>query len=149
MLSSSAFPQNVEVHAKPITDADVQLLRQDLQSAKDRIIAHTMNFNEKEAAAFWPIYKDYAAAQHIIAEKRLAIITDYAQNLDKMDDARARGLTERMFAIEDETQALRKEYFLRFETALGAKRAARFYQVDNRLTLMVNLQLASEIPLIP
>jgi hypothetical protein len=33
--------------------------------------------------------------------------------------------------------------------ALGAKRAAKFYQVDNRLSLMVNLQLAAAIPLIP
>jgi hypothetical protein len=54
-----------------------------------------------------------------------------------------------MFAIEDETQTLRKEYFPRFEKALGAKRAAKFYQVDNRLSQMINLQLASEVPLIP
>ena len=116
---------------------------------KTKIITDTMAFNDKEAAAFWPIYKEYAAAQHSIADKRMAVITDYAQNLDKMDDAKARDLTDRMFAIEDETQALRKKYFPRFEKALGAKRAAKFYQVDNRLSQMVNIQLASEIPLIP
>jgi hypothetical protein len=33
--------------------------------------------------------------------------------------------------------------------ALGAKRAAKFYQVDNRLGLIVNLQLTALIPLIP
>jgi len=37
----------------------------------------------------------------------------------------------------------------RFEKALGAKRAAKFYQVDNRLSMMINLQLASMVPLIP
>ena len=149
VLSSWVFSQTAEVHAKPLTDTDVQLLRQDVQSMKNRIITDTMNFNEKEAAAFWPVYKEYAAEQHSIADKRLALITDYAQNLNKMDDTKARALTDRMFAIEDETQALRKEYFPRFEQALGAKRAAKFYQVDNRLTLMVNVQIASEIPLIP
>jgi len=148
-MSSSSMPQTSEVHAKPITDADVKLLREDLQSLKTKIITDTMAFNEKEAAAFGPIYKDYATAQNSIAEKRLALITDYAQNLDKMNDAKARELSDRLFAIEDETQALRKKYFSRFEKALGAKRAAKFYQVDNRLTQMVNIQLASEIPLIP
>lgn len=54
-----------------------------------------------------------------------------------------------MFAIDDEIQALREKYFSRFEEALGAKRAAKFYQVDSRLTQMVNLQLTSEVPLIP
>jgi hypothetical protein len=65
-----------------------------------------------------------------------------------MDRPKAHDLTEGLFAIEDETQTLRKEYIPRFESALGAKRAAKFYQVDNRLTQMVNTQLASEIPLI-
>ena len=148
-VSSSSISQTAEVHAKPITDADVKLLREDLQSKKTQIITNTMNFDAREAAAFWPLYKEYAAAQNSIAQERLALITDYAQNLDKMDDAKARSLTDRLFAIEDETQALRKKYFPRFEMALGAKRAAKFYQVDNRLAQMVNIQLASEIPLIP
>ena len=148
-LNFCAFPQTTEVRAKPITDADVQLLRQDLQSVKNQVITDTMSFNEKEAAAFWPVYKEYAAAQHSIADKRLAVITDYVQSLDKMDDAKARDLTHRMFAVEDETQALRKQYAPRFEKALGAKRAAKFYQVDNRLTEMIDLQIAAEVPLIP
>jgi len=44
---------------------------------------------------------------------------------------------------------LKKEYFPRLAAAIGNKRAANFYQVDNRLTLMINLQLASAIPLMP
>lgn len=149
VLSPVVLSQTADVRAKPITDADVQLLRQDIQSVKNQVIKDTMIFNEKEAAAFWPVYKEYSAVQHSIADRRLSVITDYAQNLDKMDDAKARDLTTRMFAIDDETHALRKTYFPRFEKALGAKRAAKFYQVDSRLTQMVNLQLASEVPLIP
>jgi hypothetical protein len=149
VLCLMASSQTADVHAKPITDADIQLLRKDIQSVKEQIITDTMTFNDNESAAFWPVYKRYAAAQHSIAVKRLTIITDYAQNLDRMDDTKARSLTDRMFSIEDETQTLRKEYFPRFEKALGAKRAAKFYQVDNRLSQMINLQLASEVPLIP
>lgn len=148
-MSICAYAQISKVQAKPITDTDVQLLRQDLQSIKNKVLTDTMNFDDKESAAFWPIYKDYAAAQHSIADKRLDIITDYAKNLDKLDDAKAHDLTYRMFTVEDETQALRKQYAPRFEKALGAKRAAKFYQVDHRLTEMINLQLASEVPLIP
>lgn len=148
-LSTPAVPQTVEVKAKPLTDADVQLMRQDVQSQKDKIIADTMAFSESEAAAFWPIYKQYAAEQHAIGTKRLSLITDYAQNLDKMDDQKAHELSQRMLAIDDDVQGLRKKYYPLFEKALGAKRAAKFYQVDNRLSLIVNLQLSSEIPLIP
>jgi hypothetical protein len=148
-LSTPAVPQTVEVKAKPLTDADVQLIRQDVQAQKDKIIGDTMAFSESEAAAFWPIYKEYAAEQHAIGTKRLSLITDYAQNLDKMDDQKAHDLSQRMLAIDDDIQGLRKKYYPLFEKALGAKRAAKFYQVDNRLSLIVNLQLSSEIPLIP
>ena len=91
-----------------------------------------------------------AAAQHAIADKRIADIKGYAASYDKMDDLfLARGLTQRMFAIKGDTQTLKKEYFPRLAAAIGNKRAANFYQVDNRLTLMINLQLASAIPLMP
>src|SRR5215467_9515268 len=149
VLSSPAVAQDVEVKAKPLTDADVALIRQDVQAQKNQIITDTMTFTESEAAAFWPVYKEYAAEQHAIGTKRLNVIYDYAQNIDKMDDQKAHDLSQRMFAIDDEIQGLRKRYYSRFEKALGAKRAAKFYQVDNRLTLIVNLQLSSEIPLIP
>ena len=149
VLSSPAAAQTVEVKAKPLTDTDVQLIRQDVQAQKNQIIADTMTFSESEAAAFWPVYKEYAGEQQAIAAKRWNVVVDYAQNIDKMDDQKARDLSQRMFAIDDEIQGLRKRYYPRFEKALGAKRAAKFYQVDNRLSLIVNLQLSSEIPLIP
>jgi type II secretory pathway component GspD/PulD (secretin) len=149
LMTGSSIAQTVEVQAKPLSDNDIKLLREDLQSVKDQVITNTMQLSEVEAKAFWPVYREYAQEQRAIADKRFGIITDYAQNLDKMGDAKASSLTKQFFQTEDEAQALRQKYFLRFEKALGAKRAAKFYQVDNRLTLMVNTQLASEVPLIP
>jgi len=148
-LSAPAVTQTVEVQARPLSDADVELIRKDVQAQRNQIITDTMTFSTSEAAAFWPIYKEYVAEQHAIGTKRLNLIIDYAQNLEKMDDAKARDLTERFFAISQDTLSLRKKYYPRFEQALGAKRAAKFYQVDNRIELMINLQLTSQIPLIP
>jgi hypothetical protein len=54
-----------------------------------------------------------------------------------------------MINIEDRTLNLREDYWPKFMNVLGAKRAAKFYQVDNRLSLIVNLQLTAQIPLIP
>lgn len=149
VLSTLTVAQSVEVKSKPLTDADIQLIRQDVQGQKNQIITDTMHFTESEAAAFRPVYNEYASAQQAIAAKRWGLIVDYAQNIERMDDQKAKDLSQRMFAIEDELQSLRKTYYPRFQKALGAKRAAKFYQVDNRLSLIINLQLSSEIPLIP
>lgn len=149
LLSAIAgWAQATEIIVKPLTDDDVKLIRQDVQAIKDDVIRDTMQFNNTEAAAFWPVYKQYAEEQHALAEKRYGVIKDYAKSYDTMNDATAGDLTGRMLQIEDDAQALKKKYLPKFVAAVGAKRAAKFYQVDNRLSLIVNLQLASEIPLI-
>jgi hypothetical protein len=150
LLSAAAgFAQDVAVvTVRPLTDDDIKLMRQDVQSAKEGIIKDTMQFTDAEGTAFWPVYKLYAADQKAIGDKRVALITDYAKKYDTLSDADAKSLTDRMLQIDDDTLALRKKYLPKFQTALGGKRAALFYQVDNRLTLIVNTQLAAVIPLI-
>jgi hypothetical protein len=108
-----------------------------------------MQFTDAESTAFWPLYRDYARDQQTIGDTRVQLIKDYAKNFDSMDDAKAKDMTQRMMEIEEKTVKLREDYWPKFEKALGAKRAAKFYQVDGRLSLLINLQLASEIPLVP
>ena len=143
-----AFTQTVEVTAKPLTDADIQLLRSDLQADKNKIITHAMQFTEPESTAFWPVYRDYARDQQSVGDERVQLIKDYAQNYDSMDDAKAKNMVLRLLNVDAKLVNLRQEYWPRFEKALGAKRAAKFFQVDSRLSLLVNLQLVSEIPLL-
>ena len=144
-----ASAQTAQVTAAPLTDTDIQLLRSDLQSDKNKVIADTMQFTDAESTAFWPVYRDYVRDQQKIGDQRLQVIKDYAKNYDAMTDENARDMVQRMINVEDQTLNLREDYWPKFMKALGAKRAAKFYQVDNRITLMVNLQLASAIPLIP
>jgi len=143
-----ALAQTVEVKAAPLTDADIQLLRSDIQADKNEIITRVMQFTDPESTAFWPVYRDYARDQQKIGDERLQLIKDYAQRYDAMDDASARNMAQRMLNVEAKFGNLRQEYWPKFDKAIGAKKAAKFYQVDSRLTLLVNLQLVSEIPMI-
>lgn len=149
LLILGASAQTVNVTAKPLTDTDIQLLRTNIQLGKEDIIAHTMQFTDAESAAFWPVYRDYARDQQTIGDERVQLIKDYAKDYDSMNDDNARDMVQRLMNIEDKTLNLREDYWPKFMKALGAKRAAKFYQIDNRLSLLVNFQLASEIPLIP
>ena len=148
LMLQPAFTQTAEVTAKPLTDTDIQLLRSDLQADKNDVIAHAMQFTDSESTAFWPIYRDYARDQQSVGDERVQLIKDYAQHYDSMDDAKAKDMTQRLLNIEAKVVNLRQQYWPKFEKALGAKRAAKFFQVDNRLSLLVNLQIASQIPLL-
>lgn len=149
LAMSFARAQTADVTATPLSDTDIQLLRSDLQSGKNRVIADTMKFSDSESSAFWPIYRDFARDQQALGGERLNVIKDYAQHLESMNDATAKQLAQRMIDIESKGVNIRRDYWPKFEKALGAKRAAKFYQVDNRLSMMINIQLAAEIPLIP
>jgi len=149
LLIAVAPAQTANVSAKPLTDSDIQLLRSDVQADKNTIIAHTMQFSDAESTAFWPVYRDYARDQQAIGDQRLQLIKDYGQNYDSLDDAKAKDMMQRAINIDQKNLSLRQDYWPKFTKALGAKRAAKFYQVDNRITLLINLELTSAIPLIP
>jgi hypothetical protein len=107
-----------------------------------------MQFTESESQVFWPLYREYSRDQQLIGDERVHLIKDYAQYYDAMDEAKAKDLVQRLLKIEAKGVNLRQEYWPKFEKALGAKRAAKFFQIDSRLSLLVNLQLTSEIPLV-
>ena len=128
--------QTASVSAPPLTDSDIQLLRSDVQADKNKIIADTMAFTDAESAAFWPVYRAYAKDQQAIGDERLKLIKDYAQNFDSMDDAKAKDMSHRSMNVDAKFLNLRQDYWPKFEKALGAKRAAKFYQVDSRLSMV-------------
>jgi len=130
------------------TDTDIALLRSDVQAKKTDIIAHTMQFNDAEAKAFWPLYREYAHKQQIIGDQRVSLIKDYAADYDTIDNAKADELMGRLLKFDQARTKLRAEYYPKFRSAVGAKQAAKFFQVDNRLNLLIDLQIASSIPII-
>lgn len=133
---------------RPTTDDDIAVLRQDIQADKTEIISRNMNFNDEQSKAFWPIYRDYAHDQQKIGDQRVALIKDYAENYDKIDDAQADSYISRWVKFDEDSAKLRNKYIGKFKKAIGAKQTARFLQVDNRLNLLVNVQLAALLPLI-
>ena len=149
LLMNVSLSQTVDVSAKPLTEAEIRLLQSDVQSAKNKVIADTMKFTQAESTSFWPLYNEYAQNQQTIANERLELMKNYAETIDKMNDAIANDLAQRSMDVDTKFLRLRQDYWPKFEKTLGAKRAAKFYQVDSRLTLMVNLELTSQIPLIP
>src|SRR5215468_11050506 len=86
---------------RPTTDDDIAVLRQDIQADKTEIITRNMNFTDEQSKAFWPVYREYAHEQQKIGDQRVALIKDYAENYDKIDDAQADGYIQRALKYED------------------------------------------------
>jgi hypothetical protein len=145
--ASAAFAQTPTTDQSG-TDTDIALLRSDVQAQKTDIIGKTMQLNDTDAKAFWPLYREYANKQQVLGDQRVAAIKDYANQYDTMTDAQADSLAARMIKFGQARTQLSADYYPKFKKAIGAKQAAKFLQVDNRLTLIVDLQLANSIPII-
>ena len=129
-------------------DKAIEALRKDARAGKSDILGKTMQLDATQAAAFWPIYKQYEAEAQVLGDERLGIIQDLAEHFDSLDDAKAKALLDRQLALEDKKLALTKKYKDEMLKVLPAKTVARFFQVDSRLNKLVELTVASEIPLV-
>jgi len=125
----------------------IELTRKDVRAEKADIVAKTMELNTEEAALFWPVYKEYEAELTVLGDERLAIIKDYAANVDTLTDEKAKNLITRSIMLEGKEHALKTRYLDRFLAVLPAKVVARFFQVEARINNLIDLELSSQIPL--
>src|SRR5271157_4217107 len=128
--------------------AYIKLLRSDLRASKERIVKEAMQLNDQQAAAFWPLYHDYAAAQTKLGDEKLAIVQDYAKNFLSMTNDKADQLAQRIMVLDDQRMALRKKYYELMKKAIPTVLVVRFFQVENQIQLLVDLQIASNLPII-
>jgi hypothetical protein len=128
-------------------DQDIKLLRENLRSQKKLIVAANMQLTGAEAEKFWPVYDQYAADLAKINDTKAALIKDYLQNLDTMNGEQAERYVRRRAAVEESIMQLRLKYFPAFGKALSGRQTALFFQIDWRVGLLIDLQLA-QMPLI-
>jgi hypothetical protein len=128
--------------------AYAELLRADVRAGKVAIITEMMAFTEAEDAAFWPVYRDYDVELATINDERIDLIGEYARNYAAVTDELADKLALKALDLEARRTALRQKYYERFKSALSARTAARFLQVEHQLLLVIDLQIAASLPIV-
>jgi hypothetical protein len=123
-------------------DQDIQLLTSSLRSQKKQIVAVNMDLTDAEAEKFWPVYNRYAADLATIYDTKIALFQEYLQNYDLMSGEQAESYLRRRAAVEEDMMQVRLKYLPEFRKVLTGRETALFYQIDWRLDLMINLQLA-------
>ena len=129
-------------------DEYASLLRQDVQKQKVAITSQLMQLSPEQAAIFWPIYNEYAKQLSALGDLRVKGIKEYAANYSSLTDAKATELANMRLGYEERLLALKKDYFEKLSKALNPKLAARFFQIENQLLDIVDLQVASSLPII-
>jgi hypothetical protein len=128
--------------------AYVNLIGEDLRMIKREIVDRAMGLEGAENEQFWAIYADYQSALDPMWDERIVNIAKFAEHFDSMTDEVADQLAVKMMELEGQRASHRNRYYDLFKQRLGARTAARFLQVETTLALIVDLQIASEVPII-
>jgi Spy/CpxP family protein refolding chaperone len=132
----------------PTVDETLKALREDMQTSRADIMAKNLTLTADQAAKFWPVFNAYQKEQNAIMDQQLQGIQKYVESYDSLDDAGALALIRAHLQRDAKMNALRQKWLGEFQKVLPTKLAVRAIQIDRRLSLAAQMQVASEIPLV-
>jgi len=141
--------QSIAVSSRPLTasDADLQLLRQDLRAQKQKLIAQNLPMTESEAVKFWAVYNRYTDEVRQINDEKFRLVKQYGEMWETMSNDEALIYIRRWLEVDGQLHELRSKYVVQVSQALPGKKAATFFQLDRRISMLMDIQLASQLPL--
>lgn len=146
VLSPGFMAAAQDVQSKDL-DEQIESARADIRADKAEIIRDTMQFTPQESTAFWPVYDKYKTEQRGLNDQRVALAKSYAEKYTTLTDADAKQMTEKSLELDAKQLDLKKKYYREFSEKLSSTTVARFFQLEHRLDVLVDLRVASELPL--
>jgi hypothetical protein len=129
-------------------DSDIEILRANIRAEKMQLVTDQMELSDAEAKVFWPIYRQYDAELGKLNDQRVDLLKEYADSYEKLTTEQVQSLGHRSFELQKARVDLRQDYFDKISHGVSPATAARFVQVEDRIDLLLNLQLAASVPMV-
>ena len=151
MLALGATTANAQ------SSTDAVMSSQELQAAKELIeiqrdmaLIVNLDLTAEESETFWPLYDEYRQKVRSIRGRKLSLIEAYAERYraGTVDDEFAEMAIKDALKFQLETVKVRQKYWKKFRRIIPATKAARFYQLENRMDMEIDYVLAGGIPLV-
>ncbi len=127
-----------------------EVLRSDFNTGKIRTLNEVMKLSVAEADRFWPIYRNYERDLAPVSDRKLALLREFLSDrkAGTLTDQRARELSAQWLQNAQDRLDLWKKYSAQMSESVSALRAAQFLQVENQMALFVDINIASEMPMV-
>ena len=137
-----------QITLQGMSPQELQMMRHDLRRQKQKLIAENLPMTESEAVKFWPIYQKYSDELKEINDEKFSMLHTYAQKWQSMSNDDSLIFMRRWLEVDEKVVQLRSKYLLLVKDALPGKKAATFFQLDERISMMIDLEFASQLPLL-
>lgn len=121
-----------------------------LKLGRDDIVREEMRLSEAEATAFWPVYDNYQAELQLVRDRYADLLSNYllAYRAGTVSKAMANQIVDDYLTIQSDVLKIKRKYLKGFRGALPARKAARFYQLENKMEAELEAELSLIVPLI-
>jgi hypothetical protein len=107
-----------------------------------------MQLTAEEAKKFWPLYDEYQMKLDRIVQRQNRALLDYISAEATMTDANAKRIAREILAADADEQKLRERQFRKLLSALPARKAVRYMQIENKIRAIDRYAVAERMPLV-
>lgn len=126
----------------------IERLKKDVDVTSKEIVGENLKLTGEEAKIFWPLYDEYMSARNPIIDHRIEIVAEYMKNYSSMDDKTAKDLINKSLKSYRDLLDVKEKYINKMYEHLPAPLVGKYFQIDNRLSALLDLIRMSSIPLI-
>jgi hypothetical protein len=123
-----------------------QLLHENLTDEKEPVLGSVLQLTPEEAAKFWPIFDQYNAELNKLNASAAASIDAYIKGFPELSAQQADDMVQKSVEYHNQREALLSKYYGLVKEALGPATAARFFEIENQILLLIELQMNSNLP---
>jgi len=150
LLALSATLVTSPPRASAQTDQDlIEVARSVVTADRQAVVVATMQFTDTEAKGFWPLYRQYRSDMAKTSDELINLVLDYAKVYPNVPEEQAKRMLKTYTYLQQKQAEKRAAHLQKFANVLPAAKALRLAQVETRLDLLVQLQLAAGVPLTP
>ena len=144
-VSGQAFSEQV---SQKVTE-DLNLTREIIQVKRRAIVALNMALTDSESKEFWPVYDEYWAEMKKIDDRNVALISDFAKYYvyESLTNQKAEEMLKEWLSTKNDELKLKRKYAKKFKKVLPEKKVLRYFQIENKLDLIIDTELSAQIPL--
>ena len=128
---------------------ETELVRSAFRLEKKAMVAEFLQLKNDDAGKFWPIYEKYEQERVAsVGTRRVNLIETYVKKYETMDDASMDALVKESSSIQKKEVAIREKYYEMVKKAISTSIAARFYQIEDAISVGVRMELYDAIPML-
>jgi len=140
LFTTSSFAQNIGKY--------LESQKHVMKKEKKEMVKDVLELTEDQSKVFWPIYDEYMNELKPFNNILVNTITEYMDKYETMTNADADRLYKNYMVVDESWLKLKKKYYKKMHKVLPAIKVVRYFQLENRLRIMILGDLTIDLPMV-